>query len=130
MQIIKTKSQYHYTSILLTDDDIMGLKLRHGTIDAGMTHTLRRQFATCPVVQTCDNLADDYDLRIPLIQELGKTIGIKSKVEKYVVDFDHYDTISKELTFIERFCLLVIKWDDPFEAAMHQLNPFILYGVD
>lgn len=130
MQIIKTSTKYHYTSIALTHDDIKGIKLKYDTIDYGMIRILQGKFATCPVVQTADSLAVDHDFRIRLIQELGKKIGLNSEIERHVVDFEQHGSIGEYIAFIERFCLLVIKWDDPFEAALHKLNPCILYGVD
>ncbi|GFM27192.1 tripartite motif-containing protein 2 [Novosphingobium sp. PY1] len=130
MQIIKTATQYHYTSFILREEDVRQLTMRHNTLDEAMRQTLRARFATCAVAQTDQQLTSDASFQISSICDLGKQVGLNHRIEMHIIDFetiqdeDEYNFIFE---FIGRYRLLVIKWDDPFEAALHQLNHFILF---
>ncbi|WP_207092716.1 hypothetical protein [Novosphingobium sp. PY1] len=95
-----------------------------------MRQTLRARFATCAVAQTDQQLTSDASFQISSICDLGKQVGLNHRIEMHIIDFetiqdeDEYNFIFE---FIGRYRLLVIKWDDPFEAALHQLNHFILF---
>ena len=128
MRISYTPRSYIYHALQLTEDDINGFNARYGRGVYSFTNILANHFATSAIVEYhADDHLEAYE-QCRILAALGKTNGLESEIVEHVIDFEHIkgeDDQHVYVEFVDRINLLEVRWSDPFEAALLQINYWI-----
>ena len=123
MRLSRSYKSNMYHSIRLSQQDIRDFKVRYGDSGKSVREILRDHFATSAIIEHEDDGLVEAMEQARIMAELGKTHGIDSEIIEHIIDLEHYPYENEEtIEFQERIYMLQIKWSDPFEAAMLQIN--------
>lgn len=125
MKIIKSNKSHTYHTIALTAADLQQFEFKYGSQEIGFQQTLRNLFATSAVVWFHPDDRMDAMARCAKLTEIGKNIGIEATTQEHIIDFEELDGDDEHITFLDRYWIMEVRWADPFEAAVQQINFWI-----